>query len=245
MELTILGRWGAYPEPGEATAGFLVEHEGTSFLLDCGSGVLSQLHQRIPLAQLDHCLLTHYHHDHAADLGVLGYAVMLKTNLGERKKPFTFYLPAEPEEERQRYQGTPGAQYVTISPDQTVSFAGIRFSFLRTVHPIYTLAVKAEWGGKKWVYTADTAFFNDLIPFVKGADLLLAECNFYLGEDGSKPGHMNAGEVGRLAKEGEVKKVVITHLPHVGRQEDLVQQVRSIYSGPVYLAKMGDRYRVE
>lgn len=244
MELTILGRWGAYPEAGEATAGYLVEHEGSSFLLDCGSGILNLLQQKISLENVDRCIVTHYHHDHVADLGVLGYAVMLQRMSGARKNPFTFYLPEEPQEEMKRYLGTPNAEYVTISPEEAVSFAGIRFSFIRTVHPIYTLAVKAEWEGKKWVYTADTAFFEGLIPFVQGADLLLTECNFYLGQDGSKPGHMNAGEVGRLARDAEVKKVILTHLPHVGRQEDLVQQVRSIYSGPVYLAKTGDRYLI-
>ncbi|MBE3553422.1 MAG: MBL fold metallo-hydrolase [Thermicanus sp.] len=242
MEITILGRWGAYPEGGEATAGYLMEHEETSLLLDCGSGVLSLLQERLPIANLQNCLVTHYHHDHVADLGVLGYAVMLQSRLGTRKTPFTLYLPKEPAQEKERYLDIPGAQIVEISPEEEISIGGIRFSFLKTVHPIYTLAVKAEWGEKSWVYTSDTSFFEGLIPFVKGAELLLAESNFYLGQDGSKAGHMNAGEVGRLAKEGEVKKVVITHLPHVGKQEDLVQQVRSVYPGPVYLAKFGDRY---
>ena len=43
MKMTVVGFWGGFPEAGEATSGYLFEHDGFLLLVDCGSGVLAQL----------------------------------------------------------------------------------------------------------------------------------------------------------------------------------------------------------
>ena len=43
MKMTVVGFWGGFPEAGEATSGYLFEHDGFRLLVDCGSGVLAQL----------------------------------------------------------------------------------------------------------------------------------------------------------------------------------------------------------
>ncbi len=35
MKITTIGWWGAYPNAGEATSGYLLESEGFSVLIDC------------------------------------------------------------------------------------------------------------------------------------------------------------------------------------------------------------------
>ena len=73
MKLTVIGCWGAYPGPGGASSGYLIENEraGSSdrFLLDCGSGVLSKLHEYTDITKLNNIVLSHYHADHIADIG--------------------------------------------------------------------------------------------------------------------------------------------------------------------------------
>ena len=84
MIITTIGWWGAYPGAGDATAGFLLGSEGTSILLDCGSGVLARLQHHIDLQNLDAVILSHYHWDHVADLGCLQYATRIQMDLGRR-----------------------------------------------------------------------------------------------------------------------------------------------------------------
>ena len=41
--LTVLGGCGAWPEPGRACSGFLLEHDGFRVVLDLGYGTLPRL----------------------------------------------------------------------------------------------------------------------------------------------------------------------------------------------------------
>ena len=55
MRLTVLGNNGPYPAPGGACSGYLLESDSgeTKILLDCGTGVLSRLTDRISLDELE------------------------------------------------------------------------------------------------------------------------------------------------------------------------------------------------
>ncbi len=45
--------------------------------MDCGSAVLSQLQTYITPEELDAVILSHYHADHMADIGVLQHALLI------------------------------------------------------------------------------------------------------------------------------------------------------------------------
>src|SRR5919106_113282 len=57
MEVTVLGTSAAWPGPGRAASGFLVQHEGTALALDLGPGTLSNLQLRVPHERLDAVLI--------------------------------------------------------------------------------------------------------------------------------------------------------------------------------------------
>jgi len=67
VKLTIVGCSPAWPNPGGAQSGYLVEGGGR-LLLDCGLGVLSSLRQREPWPLVDAIALTHFHLDHWGDI---------------------------------------------------------------------------------------------------------------------------------------------------------------------------------
>jgi len=69
MKLTVVGHWGAYPGPGGASSGYLLEENNESLLLDCGSGVLAKLYEYTDISQLNNVVLSHYHSDHIASIG--------------------------------------------------------------------------------------------------------------------------------------------------------------------------------
>ncbi|MBE3563207.1 MAG: MBL fold metallo-hydrolase [Hydrogenibacillus schlegelii] len=243
MQLTVLGFWGAYPEAEGATAGYLLEIGRTAVLLDVGSGVLGKLMKYRRPKDLEAVIVTHFHHDHVADLGVLQYAMLLDRKAGGEKE-LPIYAPPSPEATVRAVEGIEGTTLIPIREGDRLEIGGGRFSFLRTVHPVETLAVRVEADGKAIVYTSDTRFFPELVAFSRGADLLIAESSVYAGEDGTPAGHMNAEEAGRLAAEAEVRRLVLTHLPHYGMHHALVEGAAAVFSGPVHLAHTGARYGV-
>src|SRR5687768_3183442 len=75
MRLTVLGGCGAWPEPGSACSGFLVEHDGFRLVLDLGYATMP----RLP-APIDAVFISHGHPDHCADLNPLLRARALGTD---------------------------------------------------------------------------------------------------------------------------------------------------------------------
>ena len=69
--LVVLGSCGAYPEPGRACSGFLVEVDGFRIVLDLGFGTLPRLLAHCPGGQVDAVVITHEHSDHCVDLNGL------------------------------------------------------------------------------------------------------------------------------------------------------------------------------
>ncbi len=67
MKLTVVGCSPAWPNPGGAQSGYLLEGPGR-LLLDCGPGVLAKLREREPWPALDAIAVTHWHLDHWGDL---------------------------------------------------------------------------------------------------------------------------------------------------------------------------------
>src|SRR5919108_697133 len=65
VKLTVIGSSPAWPNPGSAQSGYLVEGPG-KLLLDCGPGVLGKLRETKVIP--DAIAITHWHLDHCGDL---------------------------------------------------------------------------------------------------------------------------------------------------------------------------------
>jgi ribonuclease BN (tRNA processing enzyme) len=237
LKLTVIGHWGGYPKKNEASSGYLLEEQGYKLLIDCGSGVLSFLQDHIEPYDLDAAILSHYHPDHTADIGVLQHALLIQKYLGKYNKSLPFYAHTEDEKGFQSLTYKDLMAGTGYNPDGALNAGPFTITFLRTRHPVPCYAMRIEAGGKVLVYTADSAYQESFIPFAKDADLFLCECNFYGDMDGSGAGHMNSFDSGRAAKEAGVKKLVLTHLPHYGDLNTLVKEAGSIFNGEIMLAE--------
>src|SRR4051794_34770237 len=59
VRLTVVGCSPAWPNPGQAHSGYLLESEGSRLLVDCGPGVLSRLREREAWPQIDAIVISH------------------------------------------------------------------------------------------------------------------------------------------------------------------------------------------
>jgi ribonuclease BN (tRNA processing enzyme) len=236
MKLTIIGFWGGYPKRNSASSGYLVEHDGFRLLIDCGSGVLARLQNIIQPEELDSVIISHYHPDHIADIGVLQHARLIQGFLGKEMAPLPIYGHPFNQYEFSKLTHKKITEGIAYDPNEVLTLGPFQVSFLKTEHPVPCFAMRIEAGGKVLVYTADSSYKEEFIDFSKDADILLCECNFYGNQNGKSAGHMNSIETGRLASEAMVKKLVLTHLPHYGNLADLVGEASSEFTGIIKLA---------
>ncbi len=206
LKLTIIGPWGGYPKVNEASAGYLLEHEGYHLLIDCGSGVLAQLQNFIEPEKLEGVIISHYHADHIADIGVLQHARLIQGFLGKKMSNLPIYahdLNAQEFSILTYKEVTKGIPY---QPGEVLQVGPFSVTFQKTNHPVECFAMRFEAGGRSLVYSADTAYKDELVSFSQNADLLLCECNFYGEQNGAKAGHMTSFDGGKLAGKADVKK---------------------------------------
>jgi len=234
MRVTIIGYWGGFPRAGEASSGYLVEHDGYKLLLECGSGVLSSVQKISDIKDINAALITHYHYDHCCDIGPLQYGVQVKTQLKEISAPLPIYGP-----DGEFFELLKWGEYtygVRFDEKSSLTLGPFEVSFIKNVHPVDTYGVRIKCGGKVFSYSSDTSYFEDLVEFYKGSDLLICECSFYSNMDGTKAGHLNSSQAGMLAEKAGVKKLVLTHLPHFGDLNNLLLEARDYYKGKIELA---------
>lgn len=228
MKLTILGFWGGYPTKNSGTSSYLLETENYHLLIDVGSASLIALEDHLDPLQLDAVILSHYHYDHIADLGVLQFTRQLKRmkNNLERAPMFPIYGHQGDNENFKRLTMDTVSEGIAYDEGQKLYIGPFEIQFMRTLHPVecYAMRIVEIKTGKILVYTADSGYLPDFITFSKEADVLLADTNFLNGMENHRV-HMSAAEVGRIAKEADVKKVILTHLPQVGDHELLKAQV--------------------
>ncbi|KRG16655.1 hypothetical protein ACA30_00550 [Virgibacillus soli] len=239
MKLTVIGHWGGFPKVGEASSGYLLEHEGFRLLVDCGSAVLSQLQYYLKPTELDAVIISHYHPDHVADIGVLQHALII----AKYTEGFSRNLPIYGHEEDQA--GFAALTYKNLTTgmvykgDQLLHIGPFQIEFIETVHPVPCYAMRIKAGSKTLIYTADTAYFPELAEFAKGADLILCESNYYKDMKEAAFNHMTSDQAGQLARLANAKKLVLTHLPHFGNYEQLISEAKEDYPGDIILASSG------
>lgn len=238
MKLTVIGYWGGYPAKDGASAMYMVEKDDFTLVLDIGSGGLMTFQKYKTVTDINAVLLSHYHADHIADVGVLQHALLVESYITGKKQVVPIYGHTENREAFQRlnHKFTKATPYIEREPLKLGPFF---IRFLKTKHSVPCYGMRITDGKSTLVYTGDSAFQQDWIPFCKDADLLLADCNFYAGQDGAKAGHMTSEEVAQIALSAKVKEVILTHLPHYGKHAQLIKEAKTIYSGNIQLAHEG------
>lgn len=240
MKLTIIGYWGAYPERNEATSCYLLEENGFRLLIDCGSGALSQLQNYTELHDLSGLILSHYHHDHIADVGSLQYGLLVTSQLNKRKGTFPIYAHNK-DDQFQSLTFHSITEGKSIEDGKTITIGPWEVSFCKTAHPVHCLAMKFKnpKTTKQFVYTADTSWSDQLIPFAQHSDLLICEASLYHEENAEQFGHSTHKMAGKLAQMSHSKKLILTHLPHFGDHRELIIGAKEEFDGDVVLAETG------
>ena len=92
--------------------------------------------------------------------------------------------------------------------------------------PAYAPRITETATGATLVFTADTAAFSGLTTWATGADVLLADTNFFADHQGTA-WHLTSTQAGKLAQQAGVSRLLLTHLPQVGDLQQLKAEAQS------------------
>jgi ribonuclease Z len=273
MDVTLLGTGCPQVSTERYGPANLVRHAGAAFLVDCGSGTTQRLLGAGSAGRdIDAVLLTHLHSDHLVDL----YQLIISSWHQGRDRPQTVYGPRgtrafvdgtmavwrEELAQRIAHEKRPSTKALEIEVHEIgageVLISGdLRLRAVDVAHqPVkYAFGFIFEAGGKKLVFSGDTAYCPALIAAARDADVLVHEC-FIHREMKLTPGrtaeglqnvasyHTLSSEVGKVAREARAKCLVLNHfVPVKFDKSALLAEVRRDYGGPILVGE--DLMRVD
>lgn len=259
MQGVLLGTGFPAPDPERAGPSNAVIVGEKLFIVDTGRGVVMRLSamEKRP-SHVNAVFLTHLHSDHTADLPDL----FSTTWIMGRTTPLELYGPRGVREAADGVQKFLAAD-IHIRRDLTEMqpAAGAEIH-AHVVHPgvvyddgevkVIAFAVdhkpvepafgyRFESHGRVIAFSGDYHPHDDLIPALKGADVLVSEVYVpeYFGTKGDAVAerlrryHCTPEQAADLAQKAGVKKLVFTHIIPPSAADEIVQRARRLFSGEV------------
>ena len=248
--MVVLGGCGAWPEPGRACSGFLLEHAGFRVALDLGYGTLSRLLTLLgstTAVGLDAVVATHDHPDHVVDLHGLFRARLYD---GQHLPRISLYAPEAVLEritdledcERSvtervfAWQPLPAGEY-DVGPFRLksrilphyVPNAGVRLSA-----PELTVA-----------YTGDTGPDPALAEIGRDADLFIVDATDRYQQRGTIPPdaepamNLTSRQAGEAATAAGARKLLLTHFWPGNDRDRSRAAAAEAFSGEILIADEG------
>jgi ribonuclease BN (tRNA processing enzyme) len=216
VRLTVIGSSPAWPNPGSAQSGYLVEGPGT-LLLDCGPGVLGRLREARLLPTIDAVAITHFHLDHWGDL--VPWAWLCAYGTEPLGRP-DLWLPPEGIAQLETFASLWGnpemfeRAFALREFESATAFGAAGFEV--EPRPVRHYHLRAfgfrvrDRNGRVLAYSGDAAPGDELRELARGADLFLCEATLAdPGREREPRGHL-AAEEALAAADGTV---LLTHRP--------------------------------
>ncbi|MBE5821320.1 MAG: MBL fold metallo-hydrolase [Clostridiales bacterium] len=213
---------------------FLIKYENNNILLDCGNGITRLMNFPTDLDNL-HVFVSHFHKDHYGDLGAIQYASFVYHNLGVTKQPIKIYLPENDfnfSKQEILSNNEAYANYYDISEGKEYIIGDLKVSFHNNnSHTIETFTIKVETADFKVVYTSDVGNTNieGLAKFCNNADLLICESSFLKKHNSNSKTHLTAYDAANIAKQANVKKLLLTHFWPEENKKEYLREAKSVY----------------
>ena len=220
MKLIVAGCSPAWPNPGGAQSGYVVEGESGRLLLDCGPGVLPRLRVREGWPRVDAIAISHFHLDHWGDLVPWTWGVMFGP--AADLDPPELWLPPGGTEQLRAFGRSFGTEEMfeeTFSIREyadAVAFeaAGLEITPARVPHyGLLSFGFRVTGPKAALAYSADSGPADALVELARDADLFICEATLAeSGEEGAR-GHLSLDEAAAAFEASGARRLLVTHRP--------------------------------
>ncbi len=241
MKLTVVGCSPAWPNPGGAQSGYLVEESGGRLLLDCGAGVLAKLRELQDWPRVDAVAVTHWHLDHWGDLVPWVWANWFGP-ASELPNPELWVPPGGRGMLRELGERLGFADMFERSFDvreyednAPFEVAGFEVCAQHVLHyDLVAFGMRVSQNGSVLAYSGDSGPSEALVDLAHEADLFLCEATLdEPNPEGGTRGHLAAAEAQEAFEAAGAKRLLLTHRPKERPLEAGFEQVHDGYETEV------------
>ncbi|HEU4947083.1 MAG TPA: MBL fold metallo-hydrolase [Kribbella sp.] len=232
--LTVLGSCGAWPEPGRACAGFLLEYDGYKVVLDLGYATLPRLLAHCPDGAVDAVIVTHQHPDHCVDVSALA---RVRHYEAPEAAPIPLYCPPGVLAVLRALEPRPDPATVFDVQDLAPAQLGpFQLDTMPLPHYVTNLGVRLTAPGVTLAYTGDSGPSPDLPKLAQDADLFICDATLQ-GPSPTSPARyvMTAAEAAGGA--AGARRLLLTHFWPGSDRSISVAEARRAFPGEVLAAE--------
>jgi ribonuclease BN (tRNA processing enzyme) len=272
VTLTVLGSAGAYRTHDDSRAsGYLVQHGGTTLVLDLGHGTYAQLAAHLgisALPQISAVAISHLHPDHWVDLAALRHALVHGNKMGSDARSVSVISPSglaprlaailddrTPEEQAagahdslQPFSFSTWRSDAALPPrggGRVVTIGDLTVWSARVRHTSESYALRIAAGDKPGLaYSGDVSHWEDLAAIVQPGDTLLCEAAGGAAQWREGDTHVTAYGAGKAAAAAGVAKLILTHFGAEVDPADAVRAAATEFSGEIVAVREGDRFEI-
>jgi ribonuclease BN (tRNA processing enzyme) len=246
VKLQVVGSSGTFPVPGRPASGYLIEQSGTRVWCDAGPGTFVEL--PVDSYMIDAVVISHQHPDHCSDLLTAFHAW---TYCPEPRRGVPVYAPQAVWDRVSGFldggQGSRLGETFEFTPVWTgdvIEVGELSVSFVETDHAVPTVGSRWEADGRALFYTGDTGPKGNWQDMARDVDLMLSEAAYQERSDDDYPHHLTSAEAGRIAREVQARRLVLTHIPPYLDVSRSVDEAERIFDRPVSVAMPGVSFDV-
>ena len=255
MEILFLGTGSCMPStkmPTRSYSGFFIDNGDESFLFDIGPGAIHKL----VLSGVDildkptHIFITHLHPDHTLDLITLIQARDAGFRRINKAAKINLYGPIGTKKllnsiinikewgfiaDSLKKEGI--LEIREVSSGEIAKGKDWKVKSNRIKHFENSVAYSLEIKGSKIVYSGDMGYDEKISELGKDADVAILECSV-LTKKGAGENHLCPEDIGKLAKLGSFKKIILTHMyPECeGHEDGIISTINKETDAQVVLA---------
>lgn len=251
MRLTVLGSSGAFPGPGHACSGYVVEASGARVVVDLGWGTLPRLFDLLGDHTgdgLDAVVITHEHPDHMADL----YGLFRARWYGRRDgQPIPLLSPAGVRERLLHDHDGHAEDVARVfdwreAPGDPLAVGAVTIESLNLPHYVPNAGVRVRADDTVVAFTGDTGPSPRLADLGRDADLFVVDATdrHQQADVGPAPPgtpalNLTATEAGAAARAAGARRLMITHLWPGNDPERSRRDAAESYGDDVLVARDG------
>lgn len=261
LKLTILGAGtdaSNIPKiPNRYPPGYLVEWAGEKLLFECSEGIRFRLEQTgIDYTSIQHLAISHSHPDHYAlpQFYQSMWNSLQWSGRGKKQRILNIYCPDQIAREFWQlwrfYQASwpdglpqPKLNFIVLPQTGSVNIDLAKLTGFSVHHgfgKVGALAFRLERARKIFAYSGDSGVCEGIKEAAQEADIFVCEAVAAVGDHkaATNYGHLSPFDVGTIAREAGVKKVVMVHYTGRDSGEAMVADCRaSGFEGEIVVGK--------